>query len=57
MSNAVQPANTPSLIGAGIPTTRIIIDGSGGEQPVADNATVKGRLANRRVEVKLYVPR
>jgi hypothetical protein len=25
-------------------------------EPVADNAKPRGRLANRRVEIKLYVP-
>jgi len=42
---------------AGVPAGRIVIDGVGADEPVADNATTKGRLANRRVEVKLYVVR
>ncbi|HEX5061897.1 MAG TPA: OmpA family protein [Kofleriaceae bacterium] len=41
----------------GIPTGRVVVDGVGAEDPVADNSTVKGRLANRRVEIKLYVPK
>ena len=35
---------------------RILVDGKGAEDPVADNARPRGRLANRRVEIKLYVP-
>ncbi len=45
------------LATAGVPSGRIVIDGVGADEPVADNATSKGRLANRRVEVKLYVAR
>ena len=43
------------LVAAGVPAGRISVDGAGAEQPVADNATSKGRLANRRVELKLFV--
>lgn len=45
-----------ALIAAGVPRPRIGIDGKGGEEPVADNTRPRGRLANRRVEVRLYVP-
>ena len=31
-------------------------EGRGSEEPVSDNSTPRGRLANRRVEIKLYVP-
>ncbi|MBS1123388.1 MAG: OmpA/MotB domain protein, partial [Deltaproteobacteria bacterium] len=41
---------------AGIAPGRIDIEGHGSEEPVADNAKPRGRLANRRVEIKLYVP-
>jgi outer membrane protein OmpA-like peptidoglycan-associated protein len=44
------------LIDAGIPQGRIIVEGKGADDPVADNARTRGRLANRRVEIKLYVP-
>ncbi len=44
------------LIGDGIPQSRIVVEGRGGEEPVADNTRPRGRLANRRVEIKLYVP-
>jgi outer membrane protein OmpA-like peptidoglycan-associated protein len=45
------------LVAAGVPAGRINIDGVGADEPVADNATTKGRLANRRVELKLFVPK
>jgi outer membrane protein OmpA-like peptidoglycan-associated protein len=37
----------------GIPTTRMIYEGKGGDQPVAPNNTEEGRRQNRRVEVIL----
>ena len=46
-----------SLVSAGVPSGRIVVDGVGAEEPVADNNTAKGRLANRRVEIKLMIPR
>jgi outer membrane protein OmpA-like peptidoglycan-associated protein len=45
-----------ALVAAGVPAPRILIDGKGADEPVADNARPRGRLANRRVEIKLYVP-
>jgi outer membrane protein OmpA-like peptidoglycan-associated protein len=45
------------LVGLGVPAGRINIGGVGDDEPVADNATAKGRLANRRVELKLFVPK
>jgi OOP family OmpA-OmpF porin len=44
-----------ALVAAGVPEGRIVVDGVGAEDPVADNNTPKGRLANRRVELKLFV--
>jgi outer membrane protein OmpA-like peptidoglycan-associated protein len=44
-----------ALVAAGVPSGRIQIGGVGDDEPVADNATAKGRLANRRVELKLFV--
>ena len=35
---------------------RVEIVGRGAEEPVSDNDKPKGRLTNRRVEIKLYVP-
>jgi outer membrane protein OmpA-like peptidoglycan-associated protein len=40
----------------GIADGRIVVEGRGPDEPVADNDKPKGRLANRRVEIKLYVP-
>jgi OOP family OmpA-OmpF porin len=45
-----------ALVAAGVARPRIIADGKGAEEPVADNTKLRGRLANRRVEIKLYVP-
>ena len=46
-----------ALVAAGVPSGRIVVDGVGAEDPVSDNNTAKGRLANRRVEIKLMVAR
>ena len=46
-----------ALVGVGVSSGRIVVDGVGAEDPVSDNTTAKGRLANRRVEIKLFVPR
>jgi outer membrane protein OmpA-like peptidoglycan-associated protein len=46
-----------ALVAAGVPEGRVVVEGVGAEDPVADNSTAKGRLANRRVEIKLFVPR
>ena len=45
------------MVASGIPAGRVVVDGVGAEEPVADNNTPKGRLANRRVEIKLFVPK
>lgn len=45
-----------ALVAIGVAAPRINVDGKGAEDPVADNDKPKGRLANRRVEIKLYVP-
>ena len=41
------------LIEAGIEADRIVTVGHGPDNPVADNTTVEGRAANRRVELKV----
>ena len=41
------------LAARGVPETRLTAIGFGQEHPIADNATAKGRAANRRVELKL----
>ena len=46
-----------ALLARGIPLVRVETRGAGRSETVADNATPRGRLANRRVELKLYVPR
>ena len=45
------------LVTAGVAAGRIQVGGVGDDEPVADNSTAKGRLANRRVELKLFVPK
>jgi outer membrane protein OmpA-like peptidoglycan-associated protein len=44
-----------ALVAAGIADGRIVTQGMGAQEPVADNATQKGRFANRRVAMKLFV--
>jgi len=39
------------LVSHGVSANRISIDGMGSRQPVADNSSVAGRAANRRVEI------
>ncbi len=43
------------IAGKGVESTRMTAEGRGEEAPVADNATAKGRAANRRVELLLSV--
>jgi OOP family OmpA-OmpF porin len=45
-----------TMVTMGIAATRIDVEGHGAEKPVVDNNTPRNRLANRRVEIKLYVP-
>ena len=56
LSRARAEAVKNALIAGGIPAQRVVVDGKGAEEPVADDAKPRGRLANRRVEIKLYVP-
>ena len=56
LSRARAEAVKHALITIGIPQSRIVVEGRGSEDPVADNGKPRGRLANRRVEIKLYVP-
>ena len=39
------------LVSQGVARTRIVTDGRGAREPVADNATLQGRGKNRRVEI------
>jgi flagellar motor protein MotB len=41
----------------GLHKGRFIIETLGSESPVSDEDTNRGRLRNRRVEVKLFVPK
>ena len=56
LSRARAEAVKQALVGLGIAAPRIDVQGHGYETPVAENDKPKGRLANRRVEIKLYVP-
>lgn len=56
LSRARADAVRQALVGVGVPETRVEIDGKGAEEPVAENDKPRGRLANRRVEIRLYVP-
>jgi outer membrane protein OmpA-like peptidoglycan-associated protein len=55
LARARAEAVRQALVAAGVPQGRIVVDGVGAEEPVSDNNTNKGRLANRRVELKLFV--
>lgn len=39
------------LVAHGVSSARIVIDGRGSSQPIADNGSVAGRAMNRRVEI------
>ncbi|HET7499350.1 MAG TPA: OmpA family protein, partial [Kofleriaceae bacterium] len=56
LSRARAEAVRNALVATGIAAARIEIQGKGFDDPVADNTRPRGRLANRRVEIKLYVP-
>jgi outer membrane protein OmpA-like peptidoglycan-associated protein len=56
LSRARAEAVKQALTALGIAGPRIDVEGHGAEEPVSDNDKPRGRLANRRVEIKLYVP-
>jgi len=56
LSRARAEAVKQALVGIGVAGPRINVEGHGAEEGVADNDKPKGRLANRRVEIRLYVP-
>ena len=39
------------LVARGVTTNRVVINGRGSHEPIADNNTVEGRSINRRVEI------
>lgn len=41
------------LLKNGIPTTRVIAQGLGSKNPIADNSTKEGREQNRRIEIEI----
>jgi len=44
------------LVGRGVATSRVAINGRGSHEPIADNNTVEGRAQNRRVEIFVAEP-
>lgn len=44
------------LVDRGVATNRIVINGRGSHEPIADNNTVEGRAKNRRVEIFVAEP-
>ncbi len=56
LSKARAESVKQALVSAGVAAPRVEIVGRGAEDPVSDNDRPKGRLANRRVEIKLFVP-
>ena len=44
------------LVAHGVATNRIIINGRGSHEPIADNSTAEGRAKNRRVEIFVAEP-
>jgi outer membrane protein OmpA-like peptidoglycan-associated protein len=56
LSRARAEAVKQAIAAQGIAGPRIDVEGHGAEEPVSDNDKPRGRLANRRVEIKLYVP-
>ncbi len=56
LSRARAEAVKQAIAAQGIASPRIDVEGHGAEEPVSDNDRPMGRRANRRVEIKLYVP-
>ena len=56
LSKARAEAVRQALGNLGIPNGRIELEARGAEEPVSDNNTARARSANRRVEIRLYVP-
>jgi outer membrane protein OmpA-like peptidoglycan-associated protein len=56
LSRARAEAVRLELIKDGVGEGKVNVDGKGTQSPVADNETPRGRLANRRVELQLFIP-
>ena len=41
------------LVKRGISAKRLMVAGKGADEPIADNVTVQGRTANRRIEIRV----
>ena len=44
------------LVARGVTTNRVVINGRGSHEPIADNNSVEGRAINRRVEILVAEP-
>jgi len=53
LSLARAQAVADHIIANGIDSSRLVVDGLGSSQPVADNSTAQGRELNRRIEFEL----
>jgi outer membrane protein OmpA-like peptidoglycan-associated protein len=53
ISHARAQAVADHLIHGGLSAERLIVEGLGSQQPIADNDTVHGRELNRRIEIEL----
>jgi outer membrane protein OmpA-like peptidoglycan-associated protein len=56
LSRARAEAVKQAIAAQGIASPRMDVEGHGAEEPISDNDGPRGRRANRRVEIKLYVP-
>ncbi len=46
-----------ALVTRGVGRGRFVIESAGADQPVSDDSSRRGKLRNRRVEVRLFVPK
>lgn len=53
LSRARAQAVADHLVASGVAAERLIIEGRGSQQPLAENNTVQGRERNRRIEIEL----
>jgi outer membrane protein OmpA-like peptidoglycan-associated protein len=55
LSRSRAEAVRQAIAAQGVAATRIDAEGRGAEEPVSDNGKPRGRQANRRVEIKLFI--